>query len=65
MKPHKINTQLDGAKTESIGILSGWLQGKLTYLWVGDKSGNFVGTLSGHKLYRLAKAIVRQFDNDE
>ncbi len=59
-KPRKIRT------TPAYPILGfnlgGWLHGKNTYVWfgVGDKC---LGTLGGGKLYRLAKAIVRQFDS--
>jgi len=41
-------------------ILSGFFDGKNTYLGIGvDK---YVGILSGNRLYRLAKSIVRQFE---
>jgi len=41
--------------------LGGWYDGKRTYLWFGG-GGACLGTLSGQKLYRMAKAIVRQFE---
>lgn len=44
--------------------LGGWLSGRSTYLWIGDEDDNFIGSISGHRLYRLAKAIVRQFESE-
>lgn len=41
--------------------LSGWLDARQTYLWFGV-GGRCAGYLEGKKLYRLAKAIVRQFE---
>ncbi len=44
------------------GWLQGWLQGRDTYLWIENSDGSPSGTLHGYGLYRLAKAIVRQFE---
>ncbi|MCR4300750.1 MAG: hypothetical protein NUV51_03995 [Sulfuricaulis sp.] len=42
--------------------ISGWLSSRRgTYLWFG-LDGKCIGTLSGARLYRLAKAIVRRFE---
>ena len=62
MKARKIKTKLDDEKSQVRGNMSGWLDGKGTYLWFGDKDDKFIGTLSGQRLYRLAKAIVTQFE---
>ncbi len=43
--------------------LSGWFQGKHTYLWFGLNQV-CLGTLSGGKLYRLAKAIVKHYESE-
>lgn len=46
----------------------GFLDGRNTYLWIGNQQVEgikFIGTLSNRKLYRLAKAIVRQFEKGE
>ena len=47
--------------------LKGWLFGKETTLdvWHAMDDGHltFIGDLVGQKLYRLAKAIVRQFED--
>jgi len=57
----KIRTHRDRGGTYILEI-RGWLDGrKGTYLWFGIVD-NCIGTLSGQKLYRLAKAIVRQFE---
>jgi hypothetical protein len=60
----KIKTKPDEDTYEGL-IISGYFSGKRTYLWFGEKVDigitKFLGTLSGQKLYRLAKAIVRQF----
>ena len=39
----------------------GWYSGKSTYLGFGTH-GNCDATISGKKLYRLAKSIVKQFE---
>jgi len=41
--------------------VSGWLDGKQSYLWFGV-DGKYIGTLTGYRLYRLAKAIVKQWE---
>jgi len=45
-------------------ILGGWLSGKTSYLWMGVDN-MCLGTLSGRRLYQLAKAIVKQFEGDK
>jgi hypothetical protein len=55
----RIRTKPD-RKDDKIEI-GGWLDGKGTYLWLG-KDGKCIGTISDKKLYRLAKAIVKQFE---
>lgn len=42
--------------------IGGWLSGERTYLRIADKDDRFLGSVSGQKLYRLAKAIVRRFE---
>ena len=44
--------------------ISGWLSGKGTYLWVGYGE-DWGAVLDGQSLYRLAKAIVRRFEEDK
>jgi hypothetical protein len=41
----------------------GYLDKNKTYIsfW---KNGDYLGSLSGQKLYRLSKAIVRQFEKE-
>lgn len=65
MNHRRIKTQFDKFDKSSLGNLrlGGWLQGRLTYLWVGNDT--LYATLSGQRLYRLAKAIVKQFENDK
>lgn len=43
--------------------LGGWFNGRGTYLWIGS-GDHFHGELSGQRLYRLAKAIVRQWEEE-
>lgn len=45
--------------------MSGWYDGKRTYLWFVDGGDKYIGTLEGQDLYRLAKAIVRQFEKED
>lgn len=57
----KITTQLelnDGLE------LAGWYQGKDTYIWLGWKIGPIqkVATLSGYKLKRLCKTILKEME---
>ena len=58
----QIRTKSD--RKDDLVEISGWLSGKLTYIWFGD-DGKLIGSLSDQKLYRLAKAIVRQFEMDK
>jgi len=44
--------------------LGGWYAGKRSYLWFGKKIGPCCGIISGQKLYRMAKAIVKNFEED-
>lgn len=47
--------------------LFGWYDGKQTFIGFADRiCDNDIchGTLSGQKLYRLAKTIVKEFEND-
>lgn len=70
----QIRTTPDNPPINLIGLLpeyqegfqlGGWFQGKYSYLWFGiGKKGPVLGTLSGQKLYRLAKAIVQRFEED-
>lgn len=61
MKSRKIKTKLTYSKSMFLG---GWYQGKNTYLWFGSEEENIcLGYLDGPKLYRLAKAIVKNFEN--
>jgi hypothetical protein len=43
--------------------LGGWFQGVETYLWFGLRN-ECIGVLSGNRLYRLAKAIVRHYEQN-
>jgi len=58
-KARKIKTKFDKLRGCEHGEISGWLQGKETYLWFGV-NGRCEGTLSGYRLLRLARAIVKQ-----
>jgi hypothetical protein len=61
MRSKKIRTKLE--KTGNVnGKLGGWLSGPQTYLWFGVND-ECRGTLSGPKLLRLAKAIVRHMES--
>lgn len=44
--------------------ISGWFDGKRTYLWFGLNQ-ICLGTLSDGKLYRLAKAIVKHYESEK
>ena len=58
----KINATSEG---EQAGFeLSGWFDGRRTYLWFGLTKGPCFGTLAGTRLYQLAKSIIRQFEAD-
>ena len=70
MKNKRIKTKPD-IDMDATLKMGGWFSGKKTYLWFGKFSNSnmlpedeFLGTLSGQKLYRLAKAIVNQFETD-
>ena len=55
--PRPIRTKLDtGVQIE------GWYQGKDTYLWIGDRNGEFIGVLGGGPLKRLCKAVLRHLE---
>lgn len=56
----RIRTNIDPGSTMQ-GRLGGYLDGKQTYLWIGE-GNRCIGVLSKRTLYRLAKAIVKQFD---
>jgi hypothetical protein len=43
-------------------IMGGWYDGRWSYLWFGDHTDRCIGTLSGQRLYRLAKTIVKEFE---
>lgn len=61
-QPRRIKTQTDKDMPQKISI-GGWLLGKQSYLWIGTVDGKeCLGCISRHKLYRLAKAIVKQHE---
>lgn len=62
MKARRIKTKSD--YIDDPIRFGGWFQGKQTYLRIGNELDECIGTLTGQKLYRLAKAIVRQFEGD-
>jgi len=50
-------------KEENMDIqIEGWLDGRSTYISFYDRFGGYLGDISGQKLHRLAKAIVRRFE---
>jgi len=57
----KIKTKFDSLFSAQHGELGGWLKREQTYLWFGV-SGHCEGVLSGYKLLRLARAIVKQME---
>lgn len=59
MKRRRIKTKPDDPAKMQI---SGWFDGKRTYIWFGDEQGFCIGTLGKRKLYRLARAITNQFE---
>jgi hypothetical protein len=70
IRPRPITTQLDDVGNDHLLMpnkikMGGWFQQEKTYLWFGDKNDHCVGILSGQRLYRLAKAIVKQFEGDK
>ena len=62
MEAMRIKARSDKGSDPTVNV-GGWYQGKLTYLWIGTDERCLL-TLSGQSLYRLAKAIVRNFDED-
>lgn len=64
MRSRPIKTHAQDVRQGSRFEIGGWLHGKQTYLWMGDSAG-CLGILDGPRLYRLAKAIVRQFERDK
>lgn len=60
MKAQRIKTKSDCSKDRI--FIGGWLQGKRSYLRFEDINGDFLGSLAGQKLYRLAKAIVKHYE---
>ena len=63
MRSRRISIRPNKQTSPSPISLGGWFQGKGTYLWIGDAEGRHCyGVISGHRLYRLAKAIVRHFE---
>jgi len=61
MKKQRVRTKQDN-KIDTL-VIEGWLDGRNTYLWFGNP--NYIGCLSDRKLYRLAKAIVKRFEEDK
>ena len=60
MKERPIKTKLDFPNDYELG---GWLAKERTYIGIWNKkNGECVANLGGYKLYRLAKAIIRQMD---
>lgn len=63
------NLRTKPSNTKKVGlIIWGRLHGKETYISFGSKESKYkhryLGTLSGYKLYRVAKAIVRRWENN-
>ena len=47
-------------------VYTGWLDGRRSYLWFGEReNGPCWGTLSGPRLYALAKKIVATWEQEE
>lgn len=70
LKAQKVRTSFDKSYltpnlNSSSRMISGWLDGKGTFLYFDDRNGETLGTISGNRLYRLAKAIVRHYEMDE
>lgn len=60
MRQQKIKTRPTIGQVE----IGGWLSDRRrTYLWFGFK-GECIGIIDGQPLYRLAKAIVRRFEEE-
>jgi hypothetical protein len=69
MKPkvQPIRTRVDKNILRTVPVqcpikVGGWLSGRGTYLRIADAEDKYLGAISGQKLYRLAKAIVRRFE---
>jgi hypothetical protein len=64
-QPIRTNTDKRSSGVPGTGFeMGGFLDGKRTYISFWGHS-NYLGSLSGQKLYRLAKAIVRQFEREK
>lgn len=61
MKSRRIRTRAQRVRSDIAFRLGGWFQGRDTYMWFGDQQGG-IAIVEGPPLYRLAKAIVRQFE---
>jgi hypothetical protein len=61
MRTRKIRTKARLGRNPARVTVGGYLNGEYTYLWLGDDKG-CMGWIDGNRLYRLAKAIVRQFE---
>lgn len=64
LKHQRIRTKVSMVSGEQRLKLGGWLSGRNTYLWFGDRTDSCLGVLGDRRLYRLAKAIVRHFEED-
>lgn len=65
MRNQKIRTSFDHVHPSFPSLhLGGWLSTEDTYLGLYDDSRCY-GFLGGQKLYRLAKAIVRRFEEKQ
>ncbi len=63
LRHQRIRTKFSTVSTRHPGaVLSGWLCGSDSYLWLGLADDDMLALLSGQRLYRLAKAIVRHFE---
>jgi len=64
MRKQKIRTSAIRPFGVDDSEISGWFDGKNTYLWIGYK-GKCIAILDGQRLKRLAKAIVKHMDGDK
>ncbi len=64
LRNQKIRTRVlpDYPLTASM-YLDGMLRGKKSYVRVVSGDGQWTGNIEGRRLYRLAKAIVRRYEN--
>jgi hypothetical protein len=62
LKPRRIQTQTD--QQDGACRLSGWFDGKRSYLRIADRDDTQLGTISDGRLYRLAKTIVKYYEAD-